>query len=63
MPRMFQRFERASSARNHGGLGLGLYIVHQIVEMHGGSVSVESELGAGSRFIVELPLRGPATAG
>jgi signal transduction histidine kinase len=63
MPLMFQRFERASSARNYGGLGLGLYIVHQIVEMHGGTVSVESELGAGSRFTVELPLQGPTASG
>jgi PAS domain S-box-containing protein len=63
MPQMFKRFERAVSARSYGGLGLGLYIVHQIVEMHGGSVSVESELGVGSSFTVELPLRGPGASG
>jgi signal transduction histidine kinase len=53
--RIFERFERAASL-NFGGLGLGLYIVRQIVEAHGGSIRVKSGLGAGSTFIVELPL-------
>ncbi|MGZ3694410.1 MAG: sensor histidine kinase [Bdellovibrionota bacterium] len=55
--RIFQRFERAVSARHLGGLGLGLYIVRQIVEAHGGIVSVNSELGKGSTFTVRLPLQ------
>jgi PAS domain S-box-containing protein len=54
--RIFERFERAISASEISGLGLGLYIVRRIVEMHGGSVEVESELGKGSRFIIRLPL-------
>jgi NO-binding membrane sensor protein with MHYT domain/signal transduction histidine kinase len=54
LKRIFERFERAAS-RNFGGLGLGLYIVRQIVEAHGGSISVESELGVGSTFTVKLP--------
>jgi signal transduction histidine kinase/FixJ family two-component response regulator len=53
--RIFARFERAVPARNYGGLGLGLYIVRQIVEAHGGTIQVESQPGAGSTFTVELP--------
>jgi signal transduction histidine kinase len=53
--RIFQPFERAVSARNYGGLGLGLHIVRTIVQGLGGTVSVESQLGHGSAFIVELP--------
>lgn len=55
--RVFDRFERAASAKSFGGLGLGLYITRQIVEAHGGSIWVESELGHGSSFIVILPLQ------
>ncbi len=58
LQRIFERFERAAS-RNYGGLGLGLYIVRQIVESHGGTISVESEPGRGSTFTVKLP-RTPA---
>jgi PAS domain S-box-containing protein len=53
--RIFGRFERAVSSRNFGGIGLGLWIVKQIVEALGGQVSVQSELGKGSTFTVELP--------
>lgn len=52
---LFQRFQRAVSAENFGGLGLGLYLVRVIVEAHGGTVRAESELGHGATFIVELP--------
>ncbi|AKT38766.1 uncharacterized protein CMC5_029120 [Chondromyces crocatus] len=54
--RIFERFERAVSERNYGGLGLGLWIVRQIVEVHGGAVRVDSAVGQGSTFTVELPL-------
>ncbi|WP_437911823.1 AAA family ATPase [Sorangium sp. So ce302] len=57
--RIFERFERAVSVRNFGGLGLGLYIVRWIVTSHGGTIRVESKPGAGATFIVELPLHPP----
>ena len=57
LERIFERFERAVSSRNYGGLGLGLYIVRRIVEAHGGTIRVESAPGEGSTFLVELPLR------
>jgi signal transduction histidine kinase len=60
-PQIFERFERAVSSRNYGGLGLGLYIVKRIVEAHGGSVDVVSRPGEGATFEVGLPLR-PAVA-
>jgi PAS domain S-box-containing protein len=53
--RIFDRFERAVSSRSYGGLGLGLYITRQIVEAHGGTIRVSSEIGSGSHFVVELP--------
>ena len=54
--RIFERFERADASRNIGGLGLGLYIVKQIVEAQGGLVSVESRPDQGARFTVKMPL-------
>lgn len=53
---IFDRFERAVSARHISGLGLGLYITKQIVDAHGGTITVESKLGVGSVFTVRLPL-------
>jgi signal transduction histidine kinase len=55
--RVFERFERAVSPRNYGGLGLGLWIVRQLVIAHAGTIAVTSELGVGSTFTVTLPLR------
>ncbi len=55
LDRIFQRYERAIDATNISGLGLGLYISHQIVEGHKGRIDVESAHRRGSTFSVELP--------
>jgi signal transduction histidine kinase len=52
---LFQRYQRGVSARNFGGLGLGLFVVRVIVEAHGGTVRAESRIGEGATFVVELP--------
>jgi signal transduction histidine kinase len=54
-PYVFDRFERAVPSSSYGGLGLGLYIARSIVIAHGGTIGVDSELGAGSTFTVILP--------
>ncbi len=56
LTRIFDRFERAVSEREFGGLGLGLRIVRRIVEASGGSVTVQSVPNSGSTFVVALPL-------
>ncbi|MCI0813792.1 MAG: PAS domain-containing protein [Chloroflexi bacterium] len=56
LPRVFERFFKADRARQRGGTGLGLAIVKHTVEAHGGSIGVESQLGAGSVFRLKLPL-------
>ncbi len=55
--RIFGLFERVMTSRVVAGLGLGLYIVKQLVDSHGGRISVASELGKGATFFVELPLK------
>ena len=57
LPKLFQPFRQidARLAREYSGTGLGLALVRRLVELHGGSVSVESRPGEGSRFIVSLP--------
>lgn len=57
MARLFQRFERAKGMKKTPGLGLGLYIVKQIVSAHGGQVNCDSVVGQGSKFSVYLPYR------
>ena len=60
LPHVFERFRQAdaSTTRSHGGLGLGLSIVKQLIEMHGGAVRAKSPgVGKGSTFIVQLPVR------
>jgi PAS domain S-box-containing protein len=58
--RIFERFERLVSERHYGGFGLGLWIVRQIVEALGGTITVASEPGKGSTFIVALRIRSSA---
>ncbi len=53
--RIFNRFERAISANEVSGLGLGLFITQQIILAHGGQIWVESEIGQGSNFLIKLP--------
>jgi signal transduction histidine kinase len=58
LPRLFQRFYRAEheSAGGIAGLGIGLYVVKEIVSLHDGTIDVQSALGGGSTFTVRLPL-------
>jgi PAS domain S-box-containing protein len=66
LPRIFELFQQGDQSleRAHGGLGIGLTLVHRLVEMHGGSVRAASEgAGRGSEFVVRLPtLREPEAA-
>jgi len=65
MPHLFERYHQAdaSGSRRRGGLGLGLTLVRQLVEMHGGSVTADSEgEGKGAIFTVKLPVRAIYTA-
>ena len=57
--RIFNRFERAVSNSHISGLGLGLYIVTQVLSAHFGDISVDSTLGKGSTFKLSLPLQIP----
>ena len=55
-PRLFESFHRASNVDNRQGAGLGLAVVKKVVELHGGTVSIDSKVNAGTRVCVRLPL-------
>jgi len=58
IPRLFERFHRVENARGrtHEGSGIGLALVQELVKLHGGTITVESELGRGTTFTVRVPL-------
>jgi signal transduction histidine kinase len=64
-PKIFERFYQVEShiARRQGGMGLGLSIARDMIEMHGGKIKVESVEGHGSRFTIQLPVRQPEKSG
>lgn len=65
LPHLFQRFYRAPNVSDHhiSGMGIGLYVVRELVALHGGTVDVTSSEGAGSVFTVRLPLAVNVTGG
>ena len=60
LSRLFTRFYRAPNVdpQHISGMGVGLYVVQEIVSLHGGKVTVESQEGVGSTFTIYLPLAG-----
>jgi signal transduction histidine kinase len=57
--RIFQRFERAVTQREHGGFGIGLWLANQLITAMAGTIGVESAPGQGTSFTVTLPRSGP----
>ena len=65
IPKLFQKYFRASTSTGIAGTGLGLYLIRRLVKLHGGSIGVESTKGEGSTFTLCLPVEGapPAESG
>jgi signal transduction histidine kinase len=61
VPHIFDRLFRGDRSRSESGLGLGLATVQAVVSAHGGSVSVQSDVGTGSTFVIHLPRAGSIT--
>src|SRR6185312_11445474 len=65
LPHVFEMFRQAdsSNSRRHGGMGIGLALVQQLVQLHGGTIAAESEgTNKGSRFTIRLPLTNEAVS-
>jgi PAS domain S-box-containing protein len=66
LPRIFERYQRGTNVAHTPGEGLGLYTVRQLIELHDGSVDVDSQEGEGTTFTIRLPLeaepRAPAVS-
>jgi signal transduction histidine kinase len=58
LPRLFERFHRVESARGrtHEGSGIGLALVQELVRLHGGSITADSEVGRGTTILLSIPL-------
>lgn len=63
LPRLFEKFFRASTSIGIAGTGVGLRLVKDVVDLHGGAISVESEVGVGTVFTVTLPLEAKTNGG
>jgi signal transduction histidine kinase len=61
LPRVFDRFYRADPSRSSGGAGLGLALVKSIIDLHGGTVRLESEVNRGTT--VRITFRAPTYSG
>jgi two-component system OmpR family sensor kinase len=59
LDQLFERYHRGSNVSGIVGTGVGLYLVKMVVDLHGGSVAVDSQEGQGSRFTLRLPLKPP----
>jgi signal transduction histidine kinase len=62
LPHLFESFHRAANVQNRQGTGLGLAIVKKSVELHGGTITFDTKVDAGTQFVVELPLQARAKA-
>jgi signal transduction histidine kinase len=63
LPNVFQKFYRARSQSSHRpGLGIGLFLVYKLIELHQGSISVTSEVSKGTMFVIRLPKSSVPTA-
>jgi two-component system sensor histidine kinase/response regulator len=63
LPHVFEGFYRGQAAKATAGHGIGLAVSRQIVDAHGGSIKVDSELGKGTTFLVSLPVSNPGKSG